>query len=74
MQITKPQTAQAADTDAGDDQLGALRISELTTSRGDAHLKSLPPSQSATLRVVLTGMYGLAARHDVVHHNPVRET
>lgn len=58
----------------GAQQLGALRITELSTSRADAHLKGLPPSQAQTLRVVLTGMFGLAARFDVVRTNPIRET
>lgn len=58
----------------GDQQVGALRISELLTSRADAHLKSLPPSAAASLRVILTGMFGLAVRFDAVRTNPIRET
>jgi integrase len=58
----------------GSDQLGALRIRELQTSRADAHLKALPSGPSAQLRTVLSGMYGLATRFDVVRHNPIRET
>lgn len=50
----------------GAEPLGSLRIAELTTSRADAHLKSLPPGPSTALRTVLKGMYGLAARFDVV--------
>ncbi|WP_100523842.1 tyrosine-type recombinase/integrase [Mycobacteroides abscessus] len=55
-------------------QLGALRITELSTSRADAHLKSLPQSQGIYMRIILVGMYNLAARFDVVKHNPIRET
>ncbi|GAS98875.1 integrase [Mycolicibacterium canariasense] len=58
----------------GHRQLGALRIAELSTSRADAHFRDMPPSQAQTLRVVLTGMYAMAARHDVVRTNPIRET
>lgn len=58
----------------GEQQLGALRIGELKASRADAHLKSLPSSAAANLRVTLTGMYGMAARFDVVKVNPIRET
>lgn len=58
----------------GKDQLGALRITELSTSRADAHLKSLPQSPGIYMRIILVGMYNLAARFDVVKHNPIRET
>lgn len=58
----------------GDQQLGALRIAELTTSRADAHLKSLSAGVGTKMRVVLGGMFGLAARFDVVKANPIRET
>lgn len=58
----------------GEQQLGALRISELSTSRADAHLKTLPSSAATYMRIVLVGMYGLAARFDAVKHNPMRET
>ncbi|MGV0746257.1 tyrosine-type recombinase/integrase [Mycolicibacterium sp. XJ870] len=58
----------------GERQLGALRISELTTSRADGHLKALPSSAAIYMRIILVGMYGLAARFDVVKHNPMRET
>ena len=55
-------------------QLGALRITELTTSRADAHLRVLPASVGKLSRIVLVGMYGLAARHDVVKSSPIRDT
>ncbi|OBG87545.1 integrase [Mycobacterium sp. E802] len=58
----------------GEQQLGALRITELVTSRADGHLKALPPSAAVYMRIILTGMYSLAARFDVVKHNPMRET
>lgn len=57
----------------GEQQLGALRINELRASRADAHLKALPPSAAAGLRVILVGMYSLATRFDVVTVNPIRE-
>ncbi|APE17756.1 integrase [Mycobacterium sp. WY10] len=60
----------------GDRQIGALRIGELTTSRADAHLKAITagPATATKMRIVLAGMYGLAARFDVVRTNPIRET
>jgi len=58
----------------GEQQLGALRVTELTTSRADAYLKALPQSAGIYLRIILSGMYSLAARFDVVKHNPIRET
>ncbi len=57
----------------GDEQLGALRIGELTTSRADAHLKSLQAGPSTALRTILAGMFSLAARFDVVRHSPITE-
>lgn len=58
----------------GDQQLGELRIRELSTSRADAHLKALPPSVAIYMRIILSGMYSLAVRFDVIAHNPIRET
>jgi len=58
----------------GEQQLGALRIAELTTSRADAHLKALPSSAAIYLRIILSGMYSVAVRFDVIAHNPIRET
>jgi len=58
----------------GDEQLGALRIAELTTSRADAHLKALPISAARNMRIILGGMYSMAVRFDVVKNNPIRET
>lgn len=56
------------------DQLGALRITELSTGRADAHLRELPPSAGRVARVVLSGMFNMAARHDAVKASPIRET
>lgn len=58
----------------GQQQLGALRIAELSTSRADSHLKALPSSAAVYLRIILVGMYGLAVRFDAAKHNPMRET
>jgi integrase len=58
----------------GEQQIGALRITELTTSRADGHLKALPSSSAIYMRIILSGMYSLATRFDVVKHNPMRET
>ncbi len=55
--------------------LGALRIGEFPTSRANDYLQSIPAkSMAKQLRVILKGMYGLAARHDVIATNPLRET
>ncbi|MGN2639599.1 tyrosine-type recombinase/integrase [Nocardia takedensis] len=54
--------------------LGGLHIREATTQRLDAYLKEVArtwPSKARAHRVVLTGMMGLAVRHDVIRHNPV---
>ncbi len=58
----------------GRKQIGELRIRELSTSRADAHVKTLPPSASVMLRSVLAGMFSMAVRYDVLAHNPIRET
>ena len=57
----------------GAEQFGELRIGELTTSRADAHLKTLPAGPSTQLRTVLAGMFSMAARFDVVKHSPITE-
>lgn len=73
----KPQTAQQY-RDVwrvhSDQQLGSLRITELTTSRADVHLRGLPASAGKLTKIVLVGMYQLAARHDVIRSSPIRET
>lgn len=60
-----------------DPALGQLVIREATVSVLDRFLKSVAetrPALAKQCKVVLTGMFGLAARHDAVQHNPVRET
>jgi integrase len=56
--------------------LGQVRIHEVTVGRLDAFLQSKrdTPTVAFVCRVVLSGMFGLAARHDAVPVNPVRET
>ena len=54
--------------------LGNVRIREATTGRIDAYFVALTSASVAkTSRVVLTGMFALAARHDVIEYNPVRD-
>ncbi|WP_063129355.1 site-specific integrase [Nocardia fusca] len=60
-----------------DKQIGALRIREFPTSRGEAHLKIISARSAASgkqLRTILVGMFGLAVRYDVIKVNPIRET
>lgn len=55
--------------------IGKVRVGEVTTGLLDVFIGGVTSASSAkTCRVVLTGMFGLAARHDAVEHNPVRET
>ena len=61
----------------GADQLGALRISELPTSRANAHIQAVAlntPSQAAYLRIILRAMSSMAVRFDVLAVNPISET
>ncbi|MEN3221953.1 site-specific integrase [Mycolicibacterium porcinum] len=58
----------------GDAELGALRIAELEGSRANTHIQTLPPRQSELLRTVLSGMYQMAARFDVVRFDPIAAT
>lgn len=57
--------------------LGELRLRELTTGTVDRFLKTVAkcsgPSMAKMTRSVLSGMCGLAARHDAVDRNPVRD-
>lgn len=57
--------------------LGALRIRELTVGRVDRFLQAVGakhgPAVAKMCRSVLNGMCGLAARHDVLDRNPVRD-
>lgn len=59
----------------GANQLGELRITELTTRSASVHLMGMGAgTQSKRLRIVLVGMFGMAVRFDVVAVNPIRET
>ncbi|SDS57531.1 site-specific integrase [Actinopolymorpha singaporensis] len=57
--------------------LGNLRIREATVSRVDRFVKSVRlnpgPSTAKTVRTILSGMFGLAARHEALTHNPARD-
>jgi integrase len=59
-------------------QLGELRIREASTSVCDAALRRVTaehgPAAAKTTRAVLNGMFNLAARHDLLPVNPMRET
>lgn len=57
----------------GAQQFSELRIGELTTSRADAHLKTLAAGPSTQLRTVLAGMLSMAVRFDVVRYSPIQE-
>ncbi len=55
--------------------LGRVRIGEVGVGILDRFLEGISSAAVAKrCRVVLTGMFGLAARHDAIDHNPVRET
>ncbi|MBO0884122.1 MAG: tyrosine-type recombinase/integrase, partial [Mycobacterium sp.] len=73
----RPQTADAYRAvwrTHGADQIGALRVTELPTSRANAHLQRMGPTrQAARLRMILGGMFSLAVRFDVLEINPIRE-
>jgi integrase len=57
--------------------LGELRLRELTTGTVDRFLKTVAkcsgPAMAKMTRSVLSGMCGLAARHDAMDRNPVRD-
>lgn len=57
--------------------LGEVRLAEATVPRVDRFLKSLTHSKGTgvarTARVVLGGMFALAARHGAIESNPLRE-
>lgn len=58
----------------GEDQLGALRVTELPASRANARLQQMgSTTQAKRLRMILSGMCGLAVRYDVLSVNPLRE-
>ncbi|APE08614.1 hypothetical protein BO226_04740 [Rhodococcus sp. 2G] len=59
------------------DGIGNLRVREATTSRIDRFLKGIAtnhPSKARRIKAILSGMLGMAARHDAIATNPVRET
>ncbi len=61
----------------GAERLGALRVSELPTSKANAHIQAVAvatPSQAGYLRIILRGMFSLAVRFDVLAVNPIVET
>jgi integrase len=56
--------------------LGGVRVREATVSTIDRFLKATAaktPSLARQAKVVLSGMLGMAARHDAIRANPVRE-
>ena len=57
--------------------LGELRVRELTPGTIDRHLTAVTAKHGAvaarTVRSVLSGMAGLAARNDAIDRNPVRD-
>lgn len=54
--------------------LGALRVMELPTSRAHSHLQAMgATTQARRLRMILRGMFSLAARFDVLPVNPITE-
>lgn len=57
--------------------LGALRIREVSVSRVDRLVKATKnsngPGTAKLTRTVLSGMLGLAARHDALDRNPARD-
>lgn len=55
--------------------LGGVRVGEATVGRLDKFIRAVPGATSARhCRVVLSGMMKLAAQHDAIEHNPVRDT
>lgn len=74
----KPQTVgnyRAVWAKHGASQLGALSITELSTSDADAYLTAMgATTQAKRLRMILVGMFSMAVRFDVLKVNPIRET
>lgn len=55
--------------------LGRVRLSEVSVGLVDRFLKARESAATAKrCRVVLTGMFGMAVRHDALEQNPVRDT
>jgi integrase len=57
--------------------MGAMRIQEITVSRVDRLIKTTKehhgPGTAKLVRSVVSGIFGLAARHDALDRNPVRD-
>ncbi|XVV05477.1 site-specific integrase [Actinosynnema sp. CA-248983] len=57
--------------------IGGLRLREVTVSRADKLIKTVKDKHGNAVakmtRTVLSGVLGLATRHDVFDHNPVRD-
>lgn len=76
----KPQTAgqyRQVWATHGAAQLGGLRVTELPTSRANAHIQAVAArtsSQAANLRIILRGMFSMVVRFDVLAVNPIVET
>lgn len=61
----------------GADRLGALRVTELPTSRANAHIQAVAlrtTSQTGYLRIILRGMFSRAVPFDILDVNPIVET
>lgn len=58
--------------------MGSLRVREITVGRVDRLLAAITsnngPMSAKRTKTVLTGVLGLAARHDAIKINPVRDT
>lgn len=59
----------------GANQLGALRIREVDTTRAHGHIQGMgATSQAKRLRMIMLGMFSMAVRFGVIPVNPIRET
>ncbi|KGI70251.1 tyrosine-type recombinase/integrase [Mycolicibacterium rufum] len=59
----------------GANQLGALRIREVDTTRAHRHVQAMgATTQAKRLRMILLGMMATAVRFGVITVNPIRET
>ncbi|WP_019204567.1 tyrosine recombinase XerC [Tsukamurella sp. 1534] len=55
--------------------VGGIRIGEVTVGKLDRFIRAVPGATSSQhCRVVLSGMLKLAAQHDAIDFNPVRDT
>ncbi len=55
-------------------QIGDIRLNELSTQKLQAFLESLSPGTAKTARAALGSAAGLAVRWGVMNRNPVRDT